>query len=113
MSLRADKKTERIDLGDGEWVEILVNLNVKQACLLADTEGKGLSDKALEMLSILIVAWSDEEPVTPEAIAEVRADVAEAVMERFQAVRAGSPKASSSRSTGSSRTKRRSRASTP
>jgi hypothetical protein len=112
VSLRAERKTERIDLGDGEWVDILAELTVKQFCEIAELNEKGFTETALGILSIAIVAWSDPEPVTPEAIAELRSDVADAIATRFQAIRIRSPKASSSPSTDSSKRKDRSRTST-
>jgi hypothetical protein len=112
VSLRS-AKTERIDLGDGDWVEVRLKLSVKQSFAVAELDEKDAEEKTLGLLSILIVAWSDPGPITPEAISELDAEVAEKIMSRFTAIQPARPKASSSRSTGSSKGKARSRGSTP
>lgn len=109
MSLLADGKTERIDLGDGEWVEVLVTLPVKQACVIAEVTDKGLTAATLGILEAVITAWSEPIPLTPENIANIKASVAQTILTRFNEIAAISPKASSLPSTSTSKGRRRSR----
>lgn len=81
MGLLNQKK--RVDLGEGEWVEVrplslvaLQRLRVEVASIQAindeesreEAQGFAMTQKALELC---IVAWSDEAPVTPENISQL------------------------------------------
>ena len=111
MGLLTEKRTERIDLGDGDWVDILVDLPVKEACEIQELADKGLTDQALGLLVAVIVAWSDAAPVTPENIAGLRAELAATIMQRFNERMTAvlNPKVSSLPSIRSSRARERSR----
>jgi len=81
MGLLNQKK--RVDLGEGEWVDVrplslvaLRRLRAEVASVKPDGEdqsieeaqGFALTQRALEAC---IVAWSDEEPVSPENISQL------------------------------------------
>lgn len=76
----------RIDLGDGEWIDVRRLTSdefreMQKTAALAEPEFEG-DDKEtagnftlLREMRELIVAWSDEAPVTPENIARLPFDV--------------------------------------
>lgn len=108
MSLLVERRTERIDLGDGEWVDILAELPVKEACLVGEALGKPLTTGTLEVLQLVITAWSDDVPVNPENIAQLKPKVSRAILDRVRELNvAPDPKVSSLPLISTSRAERR------
>ena len=106
MSLLVERRTERIDLGDGDWVEVRVSLSTKEALLVQELQGKSLSEGTFGILELLLVAWSDEAPLTRENIEELKPKKTEEILARLKDVIVSpDPKASSSPLTSTSRAK--------
>jgi len=112
VGLLSEGKTERIDLGDGDWVEVRVDLTVPEALAIAELEG--LTETTLKMLTTFIKAWSEDAELTEENIMRLKAPVANKIIARLMEVaEAQSPKARSSPSRRSSKRKGRSPTPTP
>lgn len=109
-----EEELHRIDLGDGDWIDIKSHLCVDDAIL-----AESIPNKTGSALVASIKAWSftngngEPLPVTPEMIGRLSMDTAQVVLEevnRLNPVRTViEEKKSSIGSTGLSRRERRSR----
>ena len=82
MGLFASSELHRIDLGDGDWIDIRKDVSVEQAWEIrqhSDDVGEG----TLSLLVALVVAWSATEPVTPESVAQLRFSIADRIIEEY------------------------------
>jgi len=101
--LLSEKRTERIDLGDGDWAEIILSLDTRQAAQISDLYVTGQpAQQVLGLLELIIDSWSSDLPVK-ENVGRLAPEATAKIMEVFnERVRGLDPKVSSSPSTGSS-----------
>lgn len=112
MGLIDDSAIQRVEVLDG-WIDIKANLSI--GAVLGMVQGRSLSalgtrtpETVTAMLNGGIVAWSYDEPLTPENIARLDFRVAAQVLNKIDDLFAGDPKkdrASSPRSNGAAGTK--------
>jgi len=108
MGLLVERKTERIELGNGEWLEILVTLPFKEAVQAQALVRKPNKEGIIELVKLLIVAWSSELPLTPENLDLLSAEAGTEVLGRIPQITVGAdPKVSLSPSTSTSRANRK------
>lgn len=105
--------TRRIELGGGEWVEVLplsaaefrrIQKEAAQAAPQFDGDD-AVTARNFELIRLLqqrIVAWSDPAPVTPENIERLPIELNVTIMQGMGAGAAQVPLPSGSPSTGSS-----------
>ncbi len=118
MPMFVEKGSRRIDLEDGDWVEIksimsigdweryeasLVQMVAEQNAEQGNREfrrrqrgvttGRGLKMSAgyLELLEINIVDWSAEQPLTRANIAELKPDIASQILDSIDELNPNSP----------------------
>ena len=110
MGLLTEKRTERIDLGDGDWITVILSLDTKQAATISDLNDKPGTARLLGLMELIIDEWSLDLPITQENIGHLTPEATAAVMDVFNTrVQGLDPKVSSSPSTGTSRARARGR----
>lgn len=123
MSLLTSPETHRIDLENGEWVEVRRHMTtgdraainsraiVIRAEMGLDGTGQGARSAqmnldvgawGLALLERMIVAWSDPEPVTPENVARLPEAMADQIREEIDRLNPGRSEAEKRGSTGGS-----------
>ena len=111
--LLSEKRTERIDLGDGDWAEIILSLDTRQAAQISDLYAAGQSSQqVLGLLELIVDSWSSDLPVK-ENVGRLAPEATAKIMKVFnERVRGLDPKVSSSPSTDSSTKRARGRTKT-
>lgn len=72
----SDSDVRRIDLGDGDWVEIAKRLSYDQVARINETDGSQ-TDQAFQILVVALKAWNfkdsdgNDVPVSEEAIRQL------------------------------------------
>jgi hypothetical protein len=121
VSLLVEPETYRIDLGDGEWVEVRrhittgdrAHINSRAMTIAAemglDGQGARMARMTIDpglwglaLLERMIVAWSDPAKVTAENIGRLPEDVADRIRAEIDRLNPGRSDAEKKDSTGSS-----------
>lgn len=123
MGLLVSPETHRIDLGDGEWVEVRKYMTLADQQALIDqvteaetrTDGTGrirfsVAKATRVLLELMIVAWSDPDAVTPENIGRLPPHTADRIRQEIDRLnergperKKGSTASSSAPSSGTAR----------
>jgi hypothetical protein len=107
VGLLAEKRTERIDLGDEDWVVILTAFDTRQAAEIGDLQNKSGPEGMCGLLAAIIVEWSEDLPITVETAGQLKPKKTAEILEAFNKRLVLDPKVSSLPSTGTSRARRR------